>query len=186
MFFETIRCDKYEIFNLEYHNKRVLRTIGRRIDLIDYITLFSDELQKCKVTYNIEGVVDVSFSNYQKREIKSFKVVYDDTIEYSKKSIDRKRLDELFKKRGDSDEVMIVKNGVLTDTSIANIAIFLDNEWITPKKPLLLGTTRQRLLDNGVLKEGDIDVNMLKKAKKIALLNAMVGFSIVEEFEIFF
>ena len=31
--FETIKCDDFWSFNLEYHNKRVANTIGLNIDL---------------------------------------------------------------------------------------------------------------------------------------------------------
>jgi 4-amino-4-deoxychorismate lyase len=31
-YFETIKCDDYEIFNLDYHNKRIANTIGLNIN----------------------------------------------------------------------------------------------------------------------------------------------------------
>ena len=34
-YFETIKCEDFEIFNLEYHNKRVSNTIGLNINLLD-------------------------------------------------------------------------------------------------------------------------------------------------------
>jgi 4-amino-4-deoxychorismate lyase len=80
---------------------------------------------------------------------------------------------------------MIFKNSLLTDTSIANIAIYYDNSWITPKKPLLNGTTRQRYINSGFIKEADITLAMLKNAKKIALLNAMIDFDILEDYSLF-
>ena len=39
-YFETIRCEDFEIFNLEYHNKRVANTIGLNINLQEYISYF--------------------------------------------------------------------------------------------------------------------------------------------------
>ena len=48
-FFETIKCDDFEVFNLEYHNKRVANTIGLNIDLQEYIYPISGELLRCKV-----------------------------------------------------------------------------------------------------------------------------------------
>jgi 4-amino-4-deoxychorismate lyase len=80
---------------------------------------------------------------------------------------------------------MIFKNGFLTDTSIANIAIFDGDNWLTPKKPLLEGTTRNRLLENKDIIESNIDLNMLKNAKKIALMNAMIDFDILEDYSFF-
>ena len=89
---------------------------------------------------------------------------------------------ELFIKKDSYDEIIIVKNGIVTDTTIANIAIFYDEVWITSKNCLLKGTTRNRLLEDKFLVEKDITVNMLKKASKIALMNAMIDFDIKENY----
>ena len=82
------------------------------------------------------------------------------------------------------DEIIIVKNNLICDTSKANIAIFLNKEWLTPKIPLLKGTTMQRYINNGTLKQKDITVDMLKQSSKIALLNAMIDFDIINNFSL--
>ena len=84
-FFETIKCDDFEVFNLEYHNKRVANTIGLNINLQEYIYPISNELLRCKVIYNKNEIIDVLYFPYKKREINSFKIIFDDKIEYSKK-----------------------------------------------------------------------------------------------------
>jgi 4-amino-4-deoxychorismate lyase len=38
IYFETIKCEDFEIFNLEYHNKRVANTIGLNINLQETMT----------------------------------------------------------------------------------------------------------------------------------------------------
>ena len=43
---------------------------------------------------------------------------------------------------------------------------------------------RAKYIKKGVLKPFDINVNMLKQAKKIALLNAMIGFRELLEYKI--
>ena len=45
----------------------------------------------------------------------------------------------------------------------------------------MYGTTRARLLKEGVLKEADIDIQSLKNAPKIALMNAMIGFCVINK-----
>lgn len=184
VFFETIKCYDEEVFNLEYHNARVARTIGLNINLHDYIFPPNTSLLRCKVLYDESGVLGVDFFPYEKKEIKTFKLVFEDNIEYSKKALDRTKLDLLYSKKDKADEIIIVKNGFISDTSIANIAIEVDGAWITPKTPLLNGTTRTRLLENDIIREKDISPEVLKSAKKIALLNAMVDFDIKDEFEI--
>lgn len=183
-YFETIKCEDFEVFNLDYHQKRVANTIGLNINLQEYINPISEELLRCKLIYDENGVVDVLYFPYKKREIKSFKIIFDNEIEYSKKYLNRVKLDELYEKRDDCDEVIIIKNEIVTDTTIANIAIFYENSWITSKNCLLGGTTRARLLEEKKLLEKDITLDMLKNASKVALMNAMIGFDEIKDFKI--
>lgn len=184
-YFETIKCEDYEVFNLSYHNKRIAKTIARNFDLSEYISPLNEKLLRCKVIYNSDEIIDIKYFEYKKKEIKNFKIIKNDKIEYSKKYLNRNSLNKLFEQKESCDEIMIFKNSLLTDTSIANIAIFYDNSWITPKKPLLNGTTRQRYINSGFIKEADITLAMLKNAKKIALLNAMIDFDILEDYSLF-
>jgi 4-amino-4-deoxychorismate lyase len=183
-YFETIKCEDFEVFNLDYHQKRVANTIGLNINLQEYINPISEELLRCKLIYDENEVVDVLYFPYKKREIKSFKIIFDNEIEYLKKYLNRAKLDELYEKRDDCDEVIIIKNEIVTDTTIANIAIFYENSWITSKNCLLGGTTRARLLEEKKLLEKDITLDMLKNASKVALMNAMIGFDEIKNFKI--
>jgi 4-amino-4-deoxychorismate lyase len=183
-YFETIKCNNQEVYNLDYHNKRIASTIGINIQLQEYIYPSSNEYMKCKIVYDESGILEISYTPYIKKPINSFKIVYDNDINYSKKTLDRKKIDNLYNQKENADEIIIVKNNLITDTSIANIAIFYENRWLTPKTPLLLGTTRKRYLDNGRLEEKEISVEMLHKANKIALLNAMIDFDIKTNFDI--
>lgn len=182
-YFETIRCEDYEVFHLEYHNQRIANTIGMNFNLQEYIYPTDHHLLKCKVVYNNNEILDVSFSPYKKREIKKFKIVYANEISYKYKSTNRENIDRLYLEKENCDEIIIVKDNYITDTTIANIAIELNGKWITPKVPLLFGTTRARLLETEQLKIENITVQDLQKANKFALMNAMIGFDIVEDFE---
>ena len=71
-------------------------------------------------------------------------------------------------------------NGLLTDTSIANIALWDGRQWHTPARPLLKGTRRAELLDNGILTEHDIPVEKIWTYRKIRLFNAMLHFGEIE------
>jgi 4-amino-4-deoxychorismate lyase len=181
-FFETIKCDDYEIFNLSYHKKRISNTIGMNLNLEEYLYPPSNKLFKCKLVYSKDEIISIDYTPYTPKTIKNFKLIFDDEIEYKYKSTNRSKIDQLYGLRDNCDEIIIVKNGLITDTSIANIAIYLSGQWYTPKLPLLYGTTRNRYLENGILKEKDINVKILKKATKIAILNAMVDFKNIEEF----
>lgn len=181
-YFETIRCDDFEVYNLSYHNKRIANTIGLNIDLGEYIYPPNKELLRCKVIYDESGVLSVDYFPYIKREINSFKLIYDDRIEYKKKYLNRESIDNLFSKKEDCDEIIIIKDGIVTDTSIANIAIFYEGTWICSNNSLLEGTTKSRLLENRELILKDISLEMLQSAEKIALMNAMIDFDIISDY----
>ena len=134
MFFETIKCEDFEIFNLEYHQKRVAKTIGKNFDLQEYINPPTNELLRCKIVYNKDEILSVDYFPYQRRDIKSFKIVVDNGLDYSKKYLNRDKIDELFLKKDSCDEIIILKNGVVTDTTIANIAINLPNVLLISRK----------------------------------------------------
>lgn len=185
MFFETIKCEDEEVLNLSYHQKRMANTVGINFDLGEYIYPPSTKLLKCKLIYNKDGITNISFSEYKKREICSFKLIYDDEIKYNKKAINRENIDNLFLQKDEADEIIIIKNGVVTDTSIANIAIYNGESWITSSKFLLEGTMRAKLLKEEKIFEKDITVKMLKDSKKIALLNAMIGFDELKDYSFF-
>ena len=188
-FFETIKIDNGEIFNLSYHQQRyesVLKkfAINEFKDLKEFINPPKSGLYKCRLTYDISRnphYIETEYQEYKKREVNSLKLVFSDSIEYEFKSTCRDNINELYEKRGSCDDILIIKNSFVTDTSIANIA-FLDKErWITPKAPLLEGTTRTRLLREEKIFQEDIHVSRLKKFSKVALMNAMIDFDIISQ-----
>ena len=181
--FETIRCEGGEAKHLAYHRRRILRSVGRDFPLEDLIKAPVQGLWRCKLIYDEKGVRSVEYFPYRKRTIRSFRLV-ESRLRYERKYLNRSALDTLFERRGDADEILIVKEGRLSDTSIANLALFIDGEWLTPERPLLPGTTRERLLEYGRLRPAPLEPDALLKAEKLALLNAMIGFDILPEFTI--
>lgn len=187
-YLETIKALDGKLFNLSYHQKRyesVLKSLGINDfkNLKEYLNPPTSGLYRCRLVYD-EKNISVTYHKYKKREIKSLKLVYDDKINYSKKSTNRDELNNLFEKREECDEVLIVKNTLITDTTIANVAFYKDGLWYTPKEPLLEGTTRARLLDEGKIIEKDIRVNDLKNYSKLALMNAMLDFDIITKYNL--
>lgn len=188
-FLETIRVVDGEVFHISFHQERyesVLKKFGTQDvkNLEQFIKPPEIGLYRCRLTYDLSKAphkIDVTYHEYKKRDISSLKLVYDDEIEYDLKSTCRDRLDALYDQRGECDDVLIVKNSLLTDTTIANIAFYDSNRWVTPALPLLRGTTRERLLREGKIFEADIAIKDLKKFSKIALMNAMVDFDIITQ-----
>jgi len=56
IYFETIKCEDYEVHNLEYHKKRIANTIGKNIDIQEYIYPPNKDLLKCKLNYNQDEI----------------------------------------------------------------------------------------------------------------------------------
>ena len=186
-FIETICINDGVIENLSAHNERMNNTIRVHygssvmpVSLEDFITAEGCKVRiRCRVEYT-SAVEKVEYFPYSIREVKSLQLVNDDTAEYSFKYADRSVLDRNFALRGNADDVVIVRSGMLTDTSIANIALYKEGKWFTPKYPLLKGTRRARLLTEGIIEEGIIMADSLHKYEKIRLFNAMISFGEVE------
>ena len=182
-FIESIKSIDGEIFNITFHQKRY-ENVLHSLDSTNYQNLLTHlkapqkGVYRCRVLYT-QNELSVSYHAYTKREVKSLKLVYDDKIEYSKKYANREKIEKLFLLKESADDILIIQNSLVKDTSIANIAFFDNNRWITPKQPLLKGTTRARLLEQKRLFEEDIYEKDLKKYTKIALLNAMIDFDII-------
>jgi len=182
MFLETIKIDKGKAFYLSYHQERMDKTIGvsGKYNLKKMINPPSDSiLYRCRIVYDMNSI-DISYHPYKKRDIKSLKLIESDIV-YDKKYADRLDLDKLFKQRGACDDILIVKDSIIQDTTIANVAFFDGIQWLTPKSPLLNGTTRTRLLKSGFLVEKDIRKDEIYSYKKLALMNAMIDFDIIAE-----
>ena len=177
--FETIKIKDGQIFNLEWHNKRFNKSQKEffsnpsTTDLKAFITPPKKGLFRCKIIYD-KKIQSVEYFPYQAKTIQGFKVI-PSQIEYGYKYNDRSEFQSLL---NGYDEIIIEKDGLLTDTTIANIAFYDGEQWLTPKTPLLKGTTRARLLNEGFLKLEKIKKENIKNYTHFALMNAMIGFQI--------
>lgn len=184
-YLETLRCLDGELCNLEYHQERldgVLSSLNAEIEfpLKTLLTPPQHGLYRCRILYDTRGI-SVEYHHYKKREIKRLKLLYDDSIIYDKKYEDREELQRAFMQREECDDVLIVQHSLITDTSVANIALYNGKEWLTPKKPLLYGTTRRRLLLSKKILEADIEAKDINSFEQVALMNAMIDFDIISQ-----
>ena len=93
---------------------------------------------------------------------------------FTYKSTNREELNSLYAQRETADDILVVRNGYLTDTSISNIALYDGNTWFTPSCPLLKGTKRAELLDKHLIQEKEILHTQLGSYFRIMLFNAMI------------
>ncbi len=176
---ESIKCLDGEVFHLEYHQNRVNQA-RKRLGFNSILTLSLNPpkkgLYRCRIVYEKE-IDKIEYLKYTPKKIDSFKLVFS-TLSYDMKYEDRGDLNTLMSK--EADEIIIVKNDLVTDTSISNLCFFNGKEWLTPKSPLLEGTTRARLLKEKKIKPADIHYKEIKNFEKIAMINAMIDFSLIE------
>ena len=180
---ETIRIEEGKALYLDYHNQRLnqsrkeLFSIDTPIDIGSHITPPPKGLYRCRVLYDKE-IRKIEYLPYSPKEINRISLV-ETSINYSYKYADRSTFDKLLAAHSESDEILIVRESLLTDTTIANIAFLKKGKWITPKEPLLKGTARERLIDGGFLSLGNIRKEEISSFDGFALMNAMIGFKII-------
>ena len=78
----------------------------------------------------------------------------------------------------EADDVVLVNDrGEVTETTIANLAVFSQGRWCTP--PLsagcLPGVERRRLLEGGRLVEQSLTVDDVVRAEALAVVNSLRG-----------
>ena len=184
-FIESIRLEEGKFGDLKYHQARMDRAVEEyyksspKIDLQNVLSscpMPSIGLHKVRLIYDHE-IQSIQISHYNPREIKRLKLVFNDSVSYPHKFEDRSELEKLYAQRGDCDDIIIIKDNNVTDTSFANLAFERDGKWFTPSACLLRGTMRQQLIDQKIIFEEEISLSDLAKYRKIKLINSMLLFN---------
>jgi 4-amino-4-deoxychorismate lyase len=180
---ESIRLKDGTFDNLHYHQQRITRSlnalVGNQVaielerELMQY-TFPQSGLYKCRVVYD-EQITKVEFVPYTPRVINSLRIIEDNDIDYSFKYENRNQLDRLFEQRGKCDDILIIKKGMITDSSYCNILFYDGTKWITPKEPLLRGVMRESLIESGIISVRTIAAEEIRNFRKAKLINAMIG-----------
>lgn len=201
MWIETICIIKAEVMNLSRHIERMRRTashFGFNAPALPNLTsLLAKEILesrsavdkgntlqhtypsettcskiKCRIKYH-KTIEEITFAEYHPKKINSLKIV-EASFDYSFKYADRSSLNALSSLKGNCDELLITRNGIITDTSYSNIVFSQGNQYFTPQHPLLNGTKRQKLLQEGVIFEKNIHRDTLHQYDRVYLINAML------------
>ena len=184
---ETIRFENGVFNNVECHFQRMQQSVN---DCFNKFIQFNFNQVLIEAQQSMAGKTDLfkfrllysnkgyrwEFIPYILPDIKTLKMVVDNQIEYGYKFSDRDRLTRLTALKGNADEIVIVKNNEITDTSFANVIFFDGNRWVTPKHPLLPGTQRAFLLKNRIISEAIITPVDVPAFQKAAIINAMIRF----------
>ncbi len=189
---ETIKILDGKPMNLRWHQNRFMTsfllhfkkpTHFRLENLIEVPEEYGKGNVKLRFLYN-EINCFCQYSQYVQKSIKSLKPVVDNKIDYALKYVDRTNIERLLRLKKDGDDILIIKNNLVTDTSFSNIVFYDGKQWITPNSPLLNGTARTRLLDEGKIIEQRIFLKDIKKFQTYKLINAMLDFETQSDLDI--
>ncbi|MFW0884303.1 aminotransferase class IV [Candidatus Acidulodesulfobacterium sp. H_13] len=190
-FIDTIKLSDGNYKLIDYHNRRVNDTIrhffGAGFEInIETIIPSPDEykigIYKCRLVY-AKCVDNIQIIPYVKRTITKLKIIDSDDIHlpsgckplnYEFKYKDRTCINYFLSGLDDTTDVLITRNGLITDTSFSNVILFDGQKWITPDTCLLNGIKRRYLLDKGDIEEKKISTVDLPYFQKISLINAML------------
>ena len=180
-YIETIKIINGTILNIELHEQRVLMSIGRAIDLnLSIPPKYRVGVVKMRIIYDSNKIHSVNYYNYTLPKINTLKLVCCDGIDYNLKYENRDSINDLTAQRGGCDDILILKNNLVSDTSFCNVIFQNCNGLFTPKTPLLKGVKRQQLIESGVIKEINITKDNVLSYNKIYLVNAMIEIGEIE------
>ena len=182
-FIESIKIEDQKAFLLDLHQKRVNQTFAHfgKEGSIDLAKIFKnlehdeDGLYKLRIVYDLDKKFTTQLIPYAIPEIENFQLVENNSYDYSFKFEDRKEFERM-KTKAKTEEIIVVKNNHITDTSYTNILFLKGKEWFTPTTYLLNGVMRQHLLHEKKIKETEITLQNIKEFSQFQLINAMNDF----------
>lgn len=183
LFIETIRVENGTFIRPEVHLNRMCRTVCEifgsdlSFELPDGLIPADrrEGVVKCRIVYG-KALEEMTFIPYAPRQINSLQLIEaTGNIDYHLKYANRAPLIHLLELRNGCDEILIVQNGAITDTSYSNVAFFDGRKYVTPDTFLLNGTRRQYLLQAGLITEMRITPADLPRFEGVVLINAMLG-----------
>lgn len=181
--FETLAIENGKILNLSYHQERVIRSflnyfrIKPNLNLTELIIpeIYQTGFFRCRLDYNAEHYT-LMFSSYLRRDVRQFQCVYTRNLDYRFKYANRKRLEQL--KNLQTDEVIIINNGYVSDCTIGNLLFLKQGKWYSPADYLLKGTQLSALLAQGAVFLTRIRPEELWDYEALMHINALNPFSV--------
>lgn len=181
-FIESIRLKNGELFNLELHQKRVEKTFleffpnSNAFDIkttLQNIQLPDNELYKIRIFYDSEIRI-LEILEYQKPHFSKYKCFHiPSDFNYDFKFANRQIFDQISKNTSKDTLAILVKNGLVCDSTFSNLIFEKSEKLFSPAKALLLGTQLQKLISERKIQLIDIAENQIKDFDKIYFVNAL-------------
>jgi 4-amino-4-deoxychorismate lyase len=191
-FFESIRVNDGVVENLNFHQARVNKTLNafdasqHSIDLtkiIQQLVLPTLGLFKLRISYDLNGNSEAKCNPYQYKQINDFALVDIKGHRYDYKYANRDWINEALAQYG-KDEIIMHDDGLIKDCSYTNIVFFDGANWYTPESPLLEGTQREKLIQEGIITPKALYVSEVPNFQKFKCINAMIHWDIAVEYKI--
>ena len=174
--FETIAIIDGKPQNLDYHQARFEHAMRNYFQLAEVVQVPAEHQQglvRCRMDYSAHHF-ELTFFPYQPRQIQTLQCVYVDEIDYRFKYSDRSQLEAL--KNDQSDEVVIVHQGYVSDCTIGNLLFFKAGRWYCSEDYLLKGTQLSKLLDEQKVELIKLPISDLFRYEKVMIINALNSF----------
>lgn len=189
-FIETIKIENGIAHNLDLHIKRASETCFRHFGkrtILPFERIINQEVPnhengifKLRIIYS-DKIEHFSIDPYQQKIVKSLKIIDGGNLDYSFKYEDRSELERLLSLRGECDDIIIIKDGFVTDTSYSNIVFMVGGKLFTPSNFILNGVKRESMLQKGLIYAREIRFSEIASFEKIFMINSMLDLYIVEK-----
>lgn len=179
---ESIRLIDGKFPLLAYHQRRVDRswcrfypksTIPKLRKILEERGYPEQGLYKVRIEYE-PGDMDISVKPYKVKPVNSLRLIAAEEVCYQQKFADRECIAKLYEQRNGCDDVLFTQHGYVTDTSYANVAFYDGQSWFTPAWPMLRGTRRAQLIEQGIVRPLMIRVKDLDNFQEVQMMNAML------------
>jgi 4-amino-4-deoxychorismate lyase len=191
-FIESIAVKDGVAENLSRHQLRVDKTLNAFAasknsivlsTIIESLEIPKDGLYKLRIVYDLIGEYLAEWAPYQIKQISNFALVDTHGHNYNYKFANRGWITEALALSG-KDEILMHDRGILKDSSYANIVLYDGTNWLTPEAPLLEGTQRARLIQEGIIQTKPIHIETIKQFQSFKLINAMMDWGNAVEYSV--
>jgi 4-amino-4-deoxychorismate lyase len=190
--FETINITDNSIINPELHLTRVHRSSSAlwgesaaarienlfsflEVNDLKWLELISQ--YKLKIIYDSKNV-EYEITKYVRRKIDEVFLIENNEISYPHKFTDRAEFEKMRMGITKSNpnknfELLIVKNGLITDSTFSNLVFQKGDLLVTPDDCLLEGTKRSLYLKKGLIRASRIKAEDLNNFESVHFINSM-------------
>ncbi len=191
LFIETLRVEHDDTIPLlDYHKSRMTRALSSLgtsspVTVIDqmmarFAEVLTDQpltqcIRKYRVLYSNTRILEATLTPYVIRPINTLAIA-PITFGYEHKYADRIEINACYHDYPHTDDVIMTRDDLLTDTSYGNIALHHDGMWYTPETPLLRGCRRQYLIDHRMVQPKKIRIEDIHSYSYLMIFNAMIPF----------